>query len=422
MWRSDGGARQAATLPGTPRPRSRGGLGSRRALRGGGRELRPPSGAAPCGPGLRGHPHPRPRGGRRARLGGAAPPARGSRSASPTGRRRGVAGGRAVRGEPSTGRTCAVVKSRVRRATHDLPLRRIRRSSAPRDAPRRRGAPSEHSARAGRQALPPGDRERQQALPPGDRERQQALAPGDRERQAEVGRGPPRRGQAALEAAPCRGCGPGLRLGQGRRGERAGHRGDLRLRGALGDLQDDGRGRGPQGRRLRATVYRYFPGGRDELVEQRHHVGVPPILPAALRRGAGCDLSRGGHGARPHVRPPGHRRARGAPARPRDRTRAPVAQPHGRGASDHRADRRLPPALPRGPWRDAGGRPRGGGRLPGPHGAVLHLGTGPVGPERSGAGVRAGPGRAPRRHGAAGPAGHRGVARGRRGEAGDSNR
>ncbi len=75
----------------------------------------------------------------------------------------------------------------------------------------------------------------------------------------------------------------------------------------------------------RSTLYRYFPGGRDELIGAVvgwEHDRFFTRLYEAVRD---ADLARRGHGARAHLRPPVDRRARGAPAGPHDRARAPPA-------------------------------------------------------------------------------------------------
>ncbi len=96
----------------------------------------------------------------------------------------------------------------------------------------------------------------------------------------------------------------------------------------------------------RATVYRYFPGGRDELVDAVVSWQFLEFFGRLYDEVHGADsleevLERG-LALRPAIAP----RARGAPEGAADRARGPHAQAHRRVQPDGRAHRRLPRALP----------------------------------------------------------------------------
>ena len=54
----------------------------------------------------------------------------------------------------------------------------------------------------------------------------------------------------------------------------------------------------------RATVYRYFPGGRDELISAVVGWEFARFFLRLYEEVSDAETPRGGHGAGPHVRPP----------------------------------------------------------------------------------------------------------------------
>ena len=77
----------------------------------------------------------------------------------------------------------------------------------------------------------------------------------------------------------------------------------------------------------RATVYRAFPGGRDELIDAVVSWATLEFFARLYEQVQGADEPRGGDGAGHHVRPPVHRRARRAAAGDADRAGEAAARP-----------------------------------------------------------------------------------------------
>ena len=155
---------------------------------------------------------------------------------------------------------------------------------------------------------------------------------------------------------------------------------------------------GARGRRLAGHRVPLLPRGARRADLGRGRVGVRPLLPASLRGGARTPRGwrRSWSAGSMYAHQPWS--SRGAPAHPRDRARDAPAAPDDRGGGTHTLVAAfLAPYLARhgmAEGTDLDAR----GRLPGPHGALLHQLAGTLGPRRPRAGGAPRPVRAAGRH------------------------
>ena len=136
----------------------------------------------------------------------------------------------------------------------------------------------------------------------------------------------------------------------------------------------------------RATIYRQFAGGRDELLLETVGLGARQLLQPARRPRARRPQPGRAAPAGARLRAPFGRRARRAAQDHGHRAGAPAAAADDRVGQDAAVHRRLPVAVPapggRGRPAAAGRRHRPGRRVPGPLDPVAHRCARPLGPRR----------------------------------------